>query len=310
MTALVGPASGGVAFAESELAPHHFKRITDLLYEHSGIRMRPGKEGLVRARLARRLRVLALSDFDAYLKFVETEPSRREFAEMIDALTTNKTSFLREVQHFDYLRDRVLPALHGPVRLWSAGCSSGEEPYTLAMLLNEAYGDIAKRDVRILATDLSHRVLATAKAGVYPGEVMSDVPAPWLARYWARRGNAAGHAEFTAGPALTRLVSFARLNLMESWPMKGPFDAIFCRNVILRQGDSTETDQPLLGPAAPGRALVCQSQRKPHWSCAPVPICAASRVCEVACRPWRHHVRLNALSASQTCRFPRGPTNA
>jgi chemotaxis protein methyltransferase CheR len=219
-------------FAECELTPAQFARITGLLYEHAGIRMREGKEGLVRARLAKRLRKLGLPDFDAYLAYVDGEKDRREFAEMIDALTTNKTSFLREASHFDYLRDAVFPRLSGPVRIWSAGCSSGEEPYTLAMLLQEASDKSPMRDARILATDISHRVLATAKAGVYPAEVMSDVPAPWLQRYWSRRTDGARDV-FEAGPVLRKLVHFAKLNLMEKWPMQGPFDAILCRNVMI-----------------------------------------------------------------------------
>ncbi len=215
------------------LTPSQFRRIADLLYAHAGLRMRAGTEGLMRARLARRLRAIGVADFDAYLAVVEGDPARREFVEMIDALTTNKTSFLREVQHFEYLRDHVLPSLHGPVRIWSAGCASGEEPYTVAMLLNDAYGDIARRDVRVLATDLSHRVLATAKAGVYPATAMSGVSAAWRTRYWMRRSNAAGDAEYVAGPPLTRVVTIAKLNLMDTWPMQGPFDAIFCRNVMI-----------------------------------------------------------------------------
>lgn len=224
--------TGSGLFAECELSPTQFARITELLYDHSGIRMREGKEGLVRARLAKRLRLLGLPDFDAYLSHVETEPSRGEFAEMIDALTTNKTSFLREASHFDFLRDEVFPSLNGSVRLWSAGCSSGEEPYTLAMLLNESYSNAASRDVRILATDISHRVLAAAKAGRYSTEIMADVPEAWLKRYWTRRSDASRDV-FEAGPALRRMVHFAKLNLMEKWPMQGPFDAILCRNVMI-----------------------------------------------------------------------------
>jgi chemotaxis protein methyltransferase CheR len=224
------PASG--VFAECELTPTQFTRITTLLYDHAGIRMREGKEGLVRARLAKRLRKLGLPDFDAYLEFVESEPDRREFAEMIDALTTNKTSFLREATHFDFLRDQVFPTFSGSIRIWSAGCSSGEEPYTLAMLLNETFDAPALRDARILATDISHRVLATAKAGQYPVDVMSDVPAAWLQRYWTRKRDGARDV-YEAQPALKKLVHFAKLNLMEKWPMQGPFDAILCRNVMI-----------------------------------------------------------------------------
>lgn len=227
-------------FAECELTATQFARITRLLHDHAGIRMREGKEGLVRARLTKRLRKLGLSDFDAYLTFVEQEPSRREFAEMIDALTTNKTSFLREATHFDFLRDAVFPHLDGPVRIWSAGCSSGEEPYTLAMLCQETFGGSSARDVKILATDISHRVLATAKAGVYPVDGMQDVPAAWLQKYWAKRSEATGRAVYEAQPALRRLVHFAKLNLMEQWPMRGPFDTILCRNVMIYFDKATQ----------------------------------------------------------------------
>lgn len=227
-------------FAECELTAAQFARITRLLHDHAGIRMREGKEGLVRARLTKRLRKLGLPDFDAYLSFVEQEPSKKEFAEMIDALTTNKTSFLREASHFDFLRDSVFPTLTGPVRIWSAGCSSGEEPYTLAMLANEGFGDIGKRDVRILATDISHRVLATAKAAVYPAEHMADVPNAWLSKYWVKKADAGGRPAYEANQSLRRLVHFAKLNLMEQWPMKGPFDAILCRNVMIYFDKATQ----------------------------------------------------------------------
>lgn len=227
-------------FTECEISPAQFARITELLHEHAGIRMREGKEGLVRARLAKRLRTLNLPDFNAYLDFVAKEPSRREFAEMIDALTTNKTSFLREASHFDYLRDAVFPTLKGSVRIWSAGCSSGEEPYTLAMLANETFSDITTRDVRILATDLSHRVLATAKAATYPAEHMADVPSTWMQKYWTRTRDAQGRELCEAGKSLRRLVHFAKLNLMERWPMQGPFDAILCRNVMIYFDKATQ----------------------------------------------------------------------
>jgi len=227
-------------FAECELSPALFTRITGMLYEHAGIRMREGKEGLVRARLAKRLRKLGVPDFDAYLTLVESQPDRREFAEMIDVLTTNKTSFLREVSHFDLLREKILPQLSGPVRLWSAGCSSGEEPYTLAMLCQESLSPIASREVRILATDISHRVLATAKAATYTAELMRDVPPEWLRKYWIKHTDAQGHEQYESGPMLRKLVHFARLNLMERWPMQGPFDAILCRNVMIYFDKTTQ----------------------------------------------------------------------
>jgi chemotaxis protein methyltransferase CheR len=218
-----------LAFAEHELTAEQFTRVAALLYEHCGIAMRPGKEGLVRARLAKRMRKLSIPDFAAYLELVGKNPAGAEFGEMVDALTTNKTSFLRERAHFDFLRDSVLPSLGHTVRIWSAGCSSGEEAYTLAMLLLESNVSSSARDVRILATDISQRVLTAARTGIYGTDLMSDVPAEWLRRHWTRTADDA----YAATPPLRALVKFASLNLMEQWPMRGPFDAIFCRNVMI-----------------------------------------------------------------------------
>lgn len=225
--------TASAAFAEHELTPEQFTHVAALLYDHCGIAMRPGKEGLVRARLAKRMRKLSIPDFAVYLDLVGDGPSNAEFGEMVDALTTNKTSFLREHAHFDYLRETVLPTLGQNVRIWSAGCSSGEEPYTLAMLLLDHSMTGTVRDARVLATDISQRMLVTAREGVYPSEIMSDVPADWQRRYWTRvdRNDESGALSATA--ALRSVVNFARLNLMEHWPMRGPFDAIFCRNVMI-----------------------------------------------------------------------------
>ncbi|MDF1504328.1 protein-glutamate O-methyltransferase CheR [Roseisolibacter sp. H3M3-2] len=229
--------------ADSDLSAAHFREISRTVYDIAGIQLREGKEGLVRARLAKRLRQLAIPTFDAYLDQVRADP--RELAEMIDLLTTNKTSFFRESAHFDYLRDQLLPSLGaGPVRIWSAGCSSGEEPYTLAMVLRETWGaDLGRRDVKVLATDISRRVLATAAAGVYPDALLEDVPAELRRRYWTRaetpgaRGAAPG---WRAADALRALVTFAPLNLMGAWPMRGPFQAIFCRNVMIYFDKATQ----------------------------------------------------------------------
>jgi chemotaxis protein methyltransferase CheR len=229
--------------AESDLTAGQFREISETVYDIAGIQLREGKEGLVRARLAKRLRQLAVPSFEAYLARVRGDA--RELAEMIDLLTTNKTSFFREPAHFDFLRDQLLPSLGpGPVRLWSAGCSSGEEPYTLAMVLREAWGaDPGRRDVKILATDISRRVLATAAAGVYPDALLEGVPPELQRRHWTRaeapgaRGAASG---WRASDALRALVTFAPLNLMGAWPMRGPFQAIFCRNVMIYFDKATQ----------------------------------------------------------------------
>ncbi len=227
---------------EATLTSTHFERIVAMLHAHAGIRMRAGKEGLVRARLAKRLRALGLSDYDAYLDIVERDPARREFTEMVDVLTTNKTSFFREQAHFDFLQDTVLPACPGPIRLWSAGCSSGEEPYTLAMLMHETLPDAAVRSARILATDISHRVLATAKAGTYPADALSEAPRGWVQKYWRPTREATGAPRLEALPSLRGLIQFGKLNLMERWPMRGPFDAILCRNVMIYFDKATQQE--------------------------------------------------------------------
>ncbi|HZF67216.1 MAG TPA: protein-glutamate O-methyltransferase CheR [Gemmatirosa sp.] len=224
--------------ADAELTAAQFRAISTIARDVAGIQLRAGKEGLVRSRLARRLRTLAVPSYDAYLERVAGDP--RELAEMVDLLTTNKTSFFRERAHFDFLRDALLPHWRAhpaePVRLWSAGCSSGEEAYTLAMVLREAFPDIERRDVRILATDLSHRVLAQAREGVYGDAAVADVPPALLHRHFTRvaaPSGAQGAGAWSAGPGLRQLVTFAPLNLMGAWPMRGPFHAILCRNVMI-----------------------------------------------------------------------------
>jgi chemotaxis protein methyltransferase CheR len=222
-----------LAAADAGLTAEQFREISRVVREVAGLQLREGKEGLVRARLAKRVRQLALPGFGAYLERVRGDA--RELAEMVDLLTTNKTSFFREPAHFDYLRDALLPSLGpGPVRLWSAGCSSGEEAYTMAMVVRECWPESARRDVKILATDISRRVLATARAGVYPDAALADVPRP-LRRHWAR-----AEGGWRAGDALRALVTFAPLNLMAPWPMRGPFQAIFCRNVMIYFDKATQ----------------------------------------------------------------------
>jgi chemotaxis protein methyltransferase CheR len=218
------------AFVDAELSEAQFGEISRTVYDVAGIRLRPGKEGLVRSRLARRLRALGAGSYGEYLARVRADATGRELAEMVDALTTNKTSFFREPAHFDYLRERVLPALPArePLRMWSAGCSTGEEPYSLAMVLRESLPDLARRDVRLLATDISSRVLAPARAGRYADAAVADVPPELLRRHFLRAGGA-----WEVAPAVRSLVTFARLNLMAVWPMRGPFEAIFCRNVMI-----------------------------------------------------------------------------
>ena len=207
-----------------------FVTISAILYDVAGIKLSEGKEGLVVSRLGKRMREVGIASFRSYITRVREDP--HELREMIDRLTTNKTSFFRESAHFDFLRTRALPAWGDrEVAIWSAGCSSGEEPYTLAtVLFDHAQGGDAHG--RILATDLSHRVLVKAKEGAYNAESVRDIPPQTLQRHFERVRDGAGD-RWVAREHLRSVIRFGKLNLMGEWPMKGPFDAIFCRNVMI-----------------------------------------------------------------------------
>jgi chemotaxis protein methyltransferase CheR len=220
---------------EVPLTTAEFEKICAILFEQSAIVLKEGKEGLVRSRLAKHVRRLGLGSYTEYLAAVDADRSGRERSDMIDSLTTNKTSFYREGAHFEYLHDAVLPKLLGGrerVRIWSAGCSSGEEPYTLSMLLHEVARDVARRDVRILATDLSSKVLGMAREATYPEAAISELPWDGAANYFTRVDRD-GQPLLRVRDEVRSLVRFARLNLMESWPMEQGFQVIMCRNVMI-----------------------------------------------------------------------------
>jgi chemotaxis protein methyltransferase CheR len=216
-----------------DLGRDQFRAVSALVHRRCGINLHDGKYNLVRGRLARVLRETGLQDFDAYLRLVAADASGGELARLIDALTTNKTSFFREPQHFGLLRQRLLAELHVPgrrLRVWSAGCSSGEEPYSLAMVMDEELGSTA--DVRILATDISARMIAHARRGVYQEEALRAVPAASRLRHF-RCVSAVPSRTYEVSRRLRSLVRFARLNLLDVWPMKGRFELICCRNVMI-----------------------------------------------------------------------------
>jgi chemotaxis protein methyltransferase CheR len=210
-----------------------FPRIKDFLHEVSGIQLTERKIALVRARLTRRLRATGKPRFDAYLEFVESAAGDDERIRMLDLLTTNKTSFFRESAHYEFLAEHVLPGWNGRggpgPTIWSAGCSTGAEPYSLAMLLGDSLDTRTLERARILATDLSTEMVARTREARYRNDELAGVPESYLRRWWRRDG--ADHR--AAGPQLRKLVKVARLNLMEPWPMRGPFDLISCCNVMI-----------------------------------------------------------------------------
>jgi chemotaxis protein methyltransferase CheR len=216
-----------------QLSEGQFLKICEIVYKACGINLKKGKEALVRARLMKRLRAIKVAGVDEYLHYIESKEGRRELALFIDAMTTNKTSFFRESDHFDYLRDQILPELKGHrLRFWSAACSSGEEPYTLGMWLKEHMLDIESKDLLILATDISKQMLDKARLAVYPQVTLQDLPSPQFKKYFSKL-NGQHSGSFQVVKDVRKLVRLSWLNLLESWPMKGPFNVIFCRNVMI-----------------------------------------------------------------------------
>ncbi len=224
---------------EIALSDREFARIKARVYADAGISLSEAKRTLVVSRLAKLLRGLGIGSFDAYLDFLERDGSAADAQDFVNALTTNLTRFYREEHHFTHLSDyvgellakRPQPGSDGKpkLRIWSAGCSTGQEPYTIALSLLAAHPDLKRWDFRILATDIDTNVVAKAATGVYPESELAGL-SPERARLFERVGNGTIRI-----PAAARdCVSFKPLNLMAgSWPMKGPFDAIFCRNVAI-----------------------------------------------------------------------------
>ena len=228
---------------EFELTDSEFKRLRDLVHARTGIALSDAKRELVYGRLARRLRKLKLASFAQYCELVESGETA-ELQELTNAITTNLTSFFRENYHFEQLAAEALPQVESKrsaarrIRLWSAGCSTGEEPYSLAVVMREALAHLPSWDIKLLATDIDSKVVATAAEGEYAQERFKDVPAERV-RNWFR--NVPGRPGFCAASAeLKALITFRQLNLLDPWPMKGPFDIIFCRNVVIYFDKATQ----------------------------------------------------------------------
>lgn len=222
----------------------HFERrdfevIAGLVRQRTGIVLADNKQDMVYGRLTKRLRALGLSSFADYCALVTSAAGRDELTVFTNALTTNLTSFFRESHHFDHLRDAVIPMLAAEaertgrrrLRLWSAGSSSGEEAYSAAMVLASGLADLGRWDARILGTDIDTAMVERAAAGIYDEERISRIPDPLRRRFLEPAAGHPGKARVVE--ALRRMVTFKRLNLLGRWPMSGPFDVIFCRNVAI-----------------------------------------------------------------------------
>jgi chemotaxis protein methyltransferase CheR len=213
-----------------------FRQLKQIAYDKAGIELRPGKESLVSARVNKRLRALGLESYREYMKVLDGGRNETELIQFLDVISTNFTNFYRERVHFEVL-DKHLKDLASHdqrrFRIWCAAASSGEEPYTLAITVREALAGV-QADAKILATDISTRVLMQAVRGMYPKKTVEPVPASLRKKYFDVRSDEAGESIFIVRDPLRELLAFKRLNLNETpYPMRGPLDAIFVRNVMI-----------------------------------------------------------------------------
>jgi chemotaxis protein methyltransferase CheR len=228
------------------LKASEFRQISELVYERFGLDLKKGKEALVAARLGKRLRQKGIKSFADYYRHVLDDSTGEALIELIDALTTNHTSFMRERAHFEFLARAVqeefrpIPTLE----IWCAASSTGEEPYSIAMCLADALSHGAenrRRGFRILATDISTRVLAHAQRGIYLAERFKELPPAWL-RAYLLRGEGESKGSYKIKPDLASRVEYQRLNLIEPFPHRRRFHVIFCRNVMMYFDKPTQQD--------------------------------------------------------------------
>ena len=217
-----------------------FRVLAQAAKKHAGITLSDAKRSLIYSRLSRRLRALGMTSFAEYRALLERPEGEGEIEKFINSVTTNYTKFFREGHHFEHLTSEVVGRFSrehgakggGRLRIWSAGCSTGEEPYTIALVLKREIAGLARQDVKLLATDIDTDVLGKASRGRYPAAALDEIPDKYQSGLVVDRdADQASQVGFT--PEVRSLISFGHLNLMEPWPFSGLFDAIFCRNVII-----------------------------------------------------------------------------
>ncbi len=246
MAAALATLPSDVAAREFAFSDADFQRLAKLAYDYAGIALPDSKQNLIYSRLSRRLRVLRLETFHNYCDYLDATPA--EVENFINSLSTNHTKLFREIHHFEHFRGHVAGSFGqaaarrpgGRLRIWSAGCSSGEEPYTIAVVLKREIRDLGGNDVKILATDIDTDVLARGAAGEFVVAAVDEVPAEYRGYFTDRAGEGAS-AKVTMDGDVRSLIAFRRLNLMEAWPFHGLFDAIFCRNVMIYFDGPTKT---------------------------------------------------------------------
>lgn len=232
IAARILPPAAKSSISDQAMSNDEFVRFSKLVYTLTGIVIKEHKREMIHSRISRRLRALNIATFSDYLALVEGPSGQKEFGELINAVTTNLTSFFRENHHFEHLRDVMLaPAAAAQAsrfRIWSSACSSGEEPYSIAMTAAESPASKLS-NLKILATDLDTNILSRAASGLYAADRVKPIAEGQRRRFFAE----APGGEFAVRDEVKRLIAFKQLNLLQDWPMSGPFDVIFCRNVLI-----------------------------------------------------------------------------
>ncbi|MFL0692472.1 MAG: protein-glutamate O-methyltransferase CheR [Agrobacterium tumefaciens] len=234
-----------LASGEYPLTRRDLNEIAAMIYSDAGIALNDSKASLVYSRLSKHIRNLGLSGFRAYCQLVASPEGSAERREMLSHLTTNFTRFFRENHHFEHLRDEVLPGLiqraksGGRVRIWSAASSDGQEPYSIALTVFQAFPNVLDYDFKILATDIDPKILAVARQGAYDEQALETV-SPAIRKQWFKEVEIGGRRKFQVDDRLKRLITYNELNLMAQWPFKGKFDVIFCRNVVIYFDEPTQ----------------------------------------------------------------------
>ena len=222
-----------------------FRAIADLAYRESGLILPDEKHSMIQSRLRQRLRALGIASFNQYCDLITSDAGSSERTHLISALTTNVSHFFREPHHFDFIRKEVLPKARAKLsqgqkfRIWSAGCSNGQEALSCIMSLLEAAPELAKMDWRVLGTDIDPKVISFARVGNYPARLTSGIPPALLSKYFVA-DEIRPEPTYQARPELLNIVKFNVLNLLGPWPMKGSFDVIFCRNVVIYFDEATQ----------------------------------------------------------------------
>lgn len=232
------------------LSDDDFQSLADLVHQKAGINLKIGKKEMVRMRLGKRIREGGFPGFRDYFQHVIQDQTGDELVFLLDAISTNLTSFFRESKHFDFMRQRFLPDLEASrkkryerpqLRIWSAGCSTGEEPYSIAITVLEHSDYFARGNFKVLGTDISTKVLKKAHLGLYPLNEVTQLPYELRRRYF-QKGKGAWEDWARVAPVLKSRTVFRRLNLMEPWPFRHRFDLIFCRNVMIYFDKETQAE--------------------------------------------------------------------